>query len=83
MMTDRPGQEIQREYRAVITYLIDSQGWSYQKPRGGGYPRLLPADPAQDPVKVPKTPHMKGHRFDNWLTEIRRKGGHWPPERQK
>jgi len=79
--TDRPGREIPKDYRDVVTYLIDSEGWSYRKPRGDGYPRLLPADAAQPPIQVPKTPSSQ-RRYNNWLAEIRRKGGHWPPERK-
>ncbi len=82
METGRPGQEVSKEHREVITYLIDSQGWAYKLPRGGGYPRLLPADPDQPPIRVPKTGHTKGHAFSNWLAEVRRKGGHWPPDRR-
>jgi len=59
----------------VIEYLIDNQGWTYRLPTGGGYPGLRPADPAQSPVKVPKTGHSKGRAFSNWIAEIRRKGG--------
>jgi hypothetical protein len=80
--TDRPGGEVDKEHRDVINHLVDNQGWSYKKPRGGGYPRLIPADPAQTPVRVPKTGRTRGRAFANWVAEIRRKGGHWPPERK-
>jgi hypothetical protein len=79
--TDRPGREVPKEYRGVITYLIDSEGWAYKLPRGGGYPKLLPADGSQSPIKVPKTPSSQ-RTLSNWLADIRRKGGHWPPERK-
>jgi hypothetical protein len=45
--TDRPGEEIPKDYRKVVKYLIDSEGWSYRKPAGNGYPRLVPSDTAQ------------------------------------
>jgi hypothetical protein len=80
--TDRPGDEVDKDHRGVITDLIDNQGWKYKKPSGGGYPRLYPADSAQAPIKVPKTGHTRGRAFSNWVAEIRRKGGHWPPERK-
>jgi hypothetical protein len=80
--TDRPGREIDQMYREVISYLIDSAGWSYRLPGGGGYPRLYPADRNYPPIKVPKTGHTKGHRFANWLAEVRRAGGEWPPGRK-
>jgi hypothetical protein len=79
-MTERPGREVPKDYREVITYLIDEEGWTYRAPRGAGYPQLLPADPAQPLIKVPKTPSSQ-RTLRNWLADIRRKGGHWPPER--
>ena len=36
--TDRPGREVSKDYRRVIDYLIDSQGWRYELPSGGGVP---------------------------------------------
>jgi hypothetical protein len=81
VLSDRPGREVPKDYREVITHLIDDQGWNYQKPRGGGYPQLRPADPAQPPIKVPRTPSAQ-RTFSNWLADIRRKGGHWPPVRK-
>jgi hypothetical protein len=80
--TDRPGGEVDKEHREVINHLVDNQGWRYKKPRGGGYPRLIPADPVHAPIRVPKTGRTRGRAFGNWLAEIRRKGGHWPPERK-
>jgi hypothetical protein len=80
--TDRPGREIPKDYREVIVYLIDSEGWAYKKPCGGGYPRLRPADPSQTVIQVPKTPSSQ-RRYNNWIAEVRRKGGHWPPERNR
>lgn len=82
METDRPGREIDKDYREVITHLIDNEGWCYRKPEGGGYPRLFPAKQDHAAIKVPKTGHTRGHRFNNWLAEVRRKGGHWPPQRR-
>jgi hypothetical protein len=79
--TDRPGQEVSTEHRKVITHLIDNEGWAYKLPEGRGYPRLYP--PSSDrSIRVPKTGRTKGHAFDNWLAEIRRNGGHWPPQRK-
>jgi hypothetical protein len=79
--TDRPGREIPKDYREVVTYLIDNEGWCYKKAIGSGYPKLLPADSAHTPIKVPKTPSSQ-RTLSNLLAEIRRKGGHWPPERK-
>jgi hypothetical protein len=80
--TDRPGGEVDKAHREVINHLVDNQGWRYKKPRRGGYPRLFPADAANGPIRVPMTGHTRGHAFDNWLAEIRRKGGHWLPGRK-
>ena len=82
VMTDRPGGEVPKDYKRVIIYLIDNEGWEYRKPRGNGYPQLRPADLAQPSVKVPKTPSSQ-RTYSNWLAEIRRKGGHWPPPEGK
>jgi hypothetical protein len=71
---DRHGDD-----RAGVTEAL--AGWGYRKPQGGGYPKLLPADSAQAPIKVPKTPSSQ-RTYSNWVAEIRRKGGHWPPERK-
>jgi hypothetical protein len=79
---DRPGQEVSTDHRRVIKHLIDNEGWAYQKPKGGGYPRLYPPG-ADHSIKVPKTGHSKGHAFENWLAAIRRDGGHWPPGGKK
>lgn len=79
--TDRPGREVSKEHRQVIEHLIDSQGWKYELPSGGGYPRLYPADATQSPIRVPKTGRSRGHAFGNWIADIRRKGGQWPPGR--
>ena len=81
MDTDRPGREISQEHREVIVYLIDSQGWRYELPSGNGYPKLFPADATHAPIRVPKTGHSRGHAFSNWVAEVRRKGGQWPPGR--
>ena len=81
--TEQPGDEIDKDHRDVINDLVSNQGWRYKKARGGGYPRLYPADSQQTPIKVPKTGHTKGRAFTNWVAEIRRKGGHWPPERKQ
>ena len=80
--TDRPGREIGNDHRKVIEYLIDNEGWTYKLPQGGGYPRLYPADRSQPTIRVPRTGNTRGRAFSNWIAEVRRKGGHWPPERK-
>jgi hypothetical protein len=80
--TDRPGKEIDKDYRDVVAYLIDNEGWAYKLPQGGGYPKLFSADRSKAAIKVPKTGHTRGRRFSNWIGEIRRAGGHWPPARE-
>ena len=68
--------------RESLELLIDNQGWTYKRATGRGYPRLYPADRSQSAIKVPKTGHTRGRAFDNWIAQVRRKGGHWPPERK-
>lgn len=81
--TDRPGDEVDKDHRKVIKELLDNQGWTYCLAKGGGYPRLYPPDPSQRSIRVPKTGHTKGYAFDNWLGQIKKAGGHWPPPRRK
>lgn len=77
-MTDRPGKEIPKEYREIVAELIDNQRWTYDA-SGRGYPKLFPADPTQRQISVPKTPSdRRGYR--NFVAQIRRAGGTWPPE---
>jgi hypothetical protein len=80
--TDRPGREVSTDHRKVIRHLVDNEGWTYKLAEGNGYPRLIPPG-ADQTIRVPKTGHSKGHAFENWLAEIRRNGGHWPPSRKR
>lgn len=75
-----PGREIPKEYREVVTELVRNQGWRYRKPSGGGYPQLLAPDRSVNRIRVPMTPSDRAHGFKNWIAEIRRAGGKWPPE---
>ncbi len=61
MLSDWPGREVPKDYREVITYLIDSHGRTYQRLRGGGYPQLRPADPVHPPNKVPLDANLAAH----------------------
>jgi hypothetical protein len=63
----------------VVEHLIDTQGWRYDS-SGKGHPVLLPADRAQSPLPVPTTPG-DSRSFRNWIAQIRRRGGIWPPAR--
>jgi hypothetical protein len=74
VMTDRPGKEVSKDYREVITHLIDNEGWDYRKPVGNGYPQLRPAN-SQASIRVLRTGHTKGRRFGNFVAEVRRNGG--------
>lgn len=76
-----PGREIPKEYREVAIELVRNQGWRYSSSKSRStYPRLFPQDRTQSPVKIAKTPSDRGHGFKNWIAEIHRKGGIWPPE---
>lgn len=79
-MGDRPGSELPKDYRKVAQELVDNQSWRYDAKRGkGGYPILYPPSGAK-PVKCPRTPSSQ-RRYRNWVSEIRRAGGEWPPEK--
>lgn len=82
MSTDRPGREIPKEYREVITELVSNQGWRYRYRKGGRHPMLYPADRSKSPMTVPTTPSEQ-RSFANFLAEVRRAGGIWPPQRRK
>jgi hypothetical protein len=80
---DFPGKEIKdRNWRDVCVELVRNQGWRYDA-SGSGYPRLYPPDPTQSPLSVPKTPGKDPRGFKNWVADVRRRGGIWPPERRK
>jgi hypothetical protein len=80
--TDRPGREVSKEHREVIAYLIDNQGWAYRKPLGGGCPQLYPADTLLRAIRVPRAGSTRGRALDSWIAQVRRCGGHWPPDRK-
>jgi hypothetical protein len=77
-----PGRELPKEYRAVAVELVLNQGWRYEWRKTLRHPRLLPADRTARPITCPTTPSDKVHGFKNWIAEIRRAGGVWPPERK-
>lgn len=76
-MSERPGREIPKEYRAVALHLVTAQGWRYRV--GKGHPQLLPVDRSQAPLAVPTTPSASPRALLNFLGEVRRRGGIWPP----
>lgn len=78
MGTDRPTREIPKEYREVVIHLIDVQSWRYDK-RRKGHPMLFPVGGSR-PIPVPTTPSASPRAWQNWLAQIRRAGGQWPPE---
>lgn len=77
-MSDRPGREIPKEFREVATHLVDVQGWRYERTRR--HPVLFPPDPAVPAVRIPTTP-SDVRSFQNFVAEVRRRGGQWPPGR--
>jgi predicted RNA binding protein YcfA (HicA-like mRNA interferase family) len=60
--------------------LVGNQGWRYSR-HHGRHPVLYPADRTAAPVTVPTTPG-DNRAFKNWVSEVRRKGGIWPPPRK-
>lgn len=79
MDTDRPGKEIDKDYRDIVNYQIDRHGWIYKKPAGRGYPRLFPSNKAYGPISIPKTAGSP-HSLERLARKIRQRGGTWPPE---
>lgn len=77
-----PGREIPKEFREVVVELVRNQGWRYELPKGNGYPRLFPPDKAKGMLTVPKTPAVNKRGFENWVSEVRRRGGVWPAPRK-
>lgn len=77
--SDRPGREIPKEYREVVEHLIDTQGWRYDR-SGKGHPVMLPADRSKPQLRVPTTPG-DSRSLRNWIADVRRRGGIWPPAR--
>ena len=77
-MADQPGREIPKDYREVATYLVTVLGWRYKAGRRGHHSMLYPADPTQPVLSIPSTP-SDARAFANFLANVRRRGGHWPP----
>jgi hypothetical protein len=82
MGTARPGREIRKEYREIATYQIDRLGWRYDA-SGKGHPVLYPADRSKRPLAVPTTPTRSPRAIRNFVAEVRRRGGTWPPPERR
>lgn len=77
--SELPGKEIPKEYREVVAELVRNQGWRYDPKRR--HPVLYPEDRSQSPMTVPSTPSDRRGLL-NFLTDVRKRGGKWPPERK-
>jgi hypothetical protein len=76
MSEQTPGRELPKEYREIAVELVRNQGWRY---RYGKSPHAAPGRQDQVPLIVPTTPSE--HRsFKNFVTDVRRRGGIWPPK---
>lgn len=80
---DFPGNEIPKDYRDIATELVRNQGWRYQK--GSSHPKLFPADKTKGAIILPTTPsdNRKGRGLQNFVHQVRRSGGLWPPRKEK
>ncbi len=78
---ESPGREIPKDYRKVVHHLIEVEGWR-NAATGRKHPVVIPPNPAKPAVRIPTTPTRSPRAFQNWLAEIRRAGGRWPPDRQ-
>jgi hypothetical protein len=74
-----PGREIPPDYREVATELVRNQGWRYVL--GGRHPVLFPPDRTKRSVTIAGSPGDK-RGFRNFVAEVRRQGGVWPPVRK-
>jgi hypothetical protein len=75
----RPGRELPREFREIVTDLVVNQGWRYQFRPGGRHPKLYPADRTQPMLSVPTTP-SDNRALRNFIAAVRQRGGVWPRE---
>jgi hypothetical protein len=65
-----------------VDELESSQGWRYDNgKRRSTYPTLFPPDRTVPALRVPRTP-SEYRGFDNWVADVRRRGGIWPPNRK-
>ncbi len=78
VVNDTPGREIPKEYRKVAAHLVSVQGWRYDCTRKG-HPMLFPPNQSWQGIPVPTTPSSSPRAWKNWLSQIRRAGGVWPP----
>ena len=75
----RAGNEVPKEYRIIVNELVDNQGWRYDN-SGQGYPKLYAPSGARM-ISVPKTPSDQ-RSLRNFIAQVRRAGGIWPPLRR-
>jgi hypothetical protein len=72
------GSELPKDYREIANELIGNQGWRYDP--GGPHSKLYPADGSKPIVIVPHTPSKDPRTLKNFIGQVRRSGGQWPPE---
>ena len=82
-MTDPlPGSEIPKEFREIARYLVRVLRWRYDN-SGKGHPVLLPVDPTKPQLRVPTTPTSDPRALKNFIADVRKRGGIWPPPRKQ
>lgn len=77
-MDRQPGRELPKEFRAIVQELVANQQWRYRW-EGGRHPMLFPADRTKSPLAVPTTPGDQ-RAIRNFITDVRKRGGVWPPK---
>jgi hypothetical protein len=71
-MSDRPGRELPKDWRAIADRLVTEQGWRYEY--GKNHARLYPADKTKAPITFSVT--ASDYRaFKNFVAQVRRSGG--------
>jgi hypothetical protein len=80
--TDWPGDELEKLYRDAVEDLIVYEGWRYRRPRGDGFAKLLPPSSGRGAIRVPSVGQGGDRLAANWVSAVRRAGGHLPTQRE-
>ncbi len=79
-MGDQPGREIPKEYRDIAKHLVNVQGWTYRTTKK--HPVLVPRDKTKPQLRVSTTPTSDPRALKNFIADVRRRGGIWPPREE-
>jgi hypothetical protein len=77
----QPGRELKKEYREIAEHLVSVQGWTYRTTKR--HPVLVPRDKTKPQLRVATTPTSSPRALKNFIADVRRRGGVWPPPREE